>query len=51
MAAGPAWMAIQERGADEVERSIRQELTDLEEPGIGVRTQVLIEFVVATKPS
>ena len=51
MAAGPAWMAIQERGADEVERSIREELADLEEPGIGVRTQVLIEFVVATKPS
>ncbi len=51
MAAGPAWMAIQERGADEVERSIRQELSELEEPGIGVRTQVLIEFVVATKPS
>jgi len=51
MAAGPAWMAIQERGAEEVERSIREELADLEEPGIGVRTQVLIEFVVATKPS
>jgi|TARA_A100001234_G_C12364986_1_gene275690 hypothetical protein len=51
MSAGPAWMAIQERGANEVENSLREELADLEEEGIGVRTQVLIEFVVAQKPS
>ena len=51
MSAGPAWMAIQERGADEVENSLREELADLEEEEIGVRTQVLIEFVVAQKPS
>ena len=51
MSAGPAWMAIQERGSEEVERSIREELSELEEPGIGVRTEVLIEYVVATKPS
>ena len=29
--------------------SLREELADLEEEGIGVRTQVLIEFVVALK--
>jgi hypothetical protein len=51
MSAGPAWMAIQERGSEEVERSIREELSELEEPGIGVRTEVLIEYLVATKPS
>ena len=51
MYAGPAWMAILERGANEVENSLREELADLEEEGIGVRTQVLIEFVVAQKPS
>ena len=51
MSAGPAWMAIQERGAEEVERSIREELADLEETDYGVRTQVVIEYVVATKPS
>ena len=51
MSAGPAWMAIQERGAEEVESSIREELSELEEPGVGVRTQVLIEYVVATKPT
>jgi SAM-dependent methyltransferase len=51
MSAGPAWMAIQERGAEEVERSIREELSELEEPGVGMRTAVLIEYVVATKPA
>ena len=51
MSAGPAWMAIQERGAEEVESSIREELSELEEPEVGVRTQVLIEYVVATKPT
>ncbi len=51
ISAGPAWMAIQERGAEEVESSIREELSQLEEPGIGVRTQVQIEYVVATKPT
>ena len=44
-------MAIQERGAEEVESSIREELSELEEPGVGVRTQVLIEYVVARKPT
>jgi len=51
MSAGPAWMAIQERGAEEVERSIREEFADLEEIDFGIRTRVLIEFVVARKPS
>jgi SAM-dependent methyltransferase len=51
MSAGPAWMAIQERGEEEVESSIREELSELEEPGVGVRTQVLIEYVVARKPT
>ncbi|MEC7915234.1 MAG: class I SAM-dependent methyltransferase [Actinomycetota bacterium] len=51
MSAGPAWMAIQERGAEDVEHSLRTELAELEEEGIGVRTQVIIEFVVAQKPS
>ena len=51
VSAGPTWVAIQERGQDDVEEATRREFGPIWDEKVGLRIEVAIEYVVATKPA
>ena len=51
LSSGPAWTAVEERGQEEVEASIREELGAFEDETFGIRYRNVCEYLVATKPA
>ena len=48
---GPAWIAVQARGREEVEAAIREEFGAFEDETFGIRYRNVCEYLVATKPA
>ena len=51
VSAGPTWVAIQERGQEDVEEATRREFGPIWDEKVGLRIELAIEYVVATKPA
>ena len=51
LSVGPAYMAVQERGQDDVEEALRRDFTPLWDEALGLRIGVVVEYLVATKPT
>ena len=49
LATGPAYLAVKDRGRDDVIDALKAALADFETPGLGVRIPVTIEYLVAQK--
>lgn len=50
LSSGPAYIAVQERGRDEVARALREALEPLARDDVGLRVPQSVEYLVATKP-
>jgi SAM-dependent methyltransferase len=51
LSAGPTYTAVQERGQDDVEDALRRDFTPLWDEALGLRIGVVVEYLVATKPT
>ncbi len=51
LSVGPAYMAVQERGQDDVEEALRRDFTPLWDEAVGLRIGIVVEYLVATRPA
>ena len=51
LSVGPAYMAVQEHGLDDVEEALRPDFTPLWDEAVGLHTGIVIECLVAPRPA
>lgn len=51
LSVGPAYMAVQERGLDDVEEALRRDFAPLWDEVLGLRIGIVVEYLVATRPA
>jgi hypothetical protein len=49
LSVGPAYMAVQERGLDDVEEALRRDFAPLWDEVLGLRIGIVVEYLVATR--